>query len=558
MNKTAKKINAQIELNDDYKKLNISDFKLPDFKPMPDIGNITNAYLSAFNTGMTIYECLSWLQGYVQANRDALVQLIGDLNKFQESIENALNSIVENLKELDAKLEKETEDRKAADIILDGKITTEKEERTAEDALLNEKIDQTKKDLDESLKNLDTYVKKTGDYMTGPLVLKSKTDEASPDLPEKGGAITFYTDENTAAEGLPADYTTVSKSFITNRPQSSTEGDASGDRVYGMHFYNQYSDLEHQKQRFIFNQEGDYRILVRDLTKPVGERSDLLWGEQIAYLSDLKNLTPTGGASFNLSFSNKLNAYTNRETGVYTPCENVVVEPSINTKDVIFDIVEDISDYDYILVGVQSTTWANSKHYEQILVPCKKSKLYGEYNGVSITQEGENNTFKYTSTLDFKCFQDTDGFYKVECKAFGTWENGLNVTMRGAKAVPYEAQSGGVTTQILTAKTRQITDNGSTSAVAVQVETEEDLTQFKMFYVCLASTSIQAPLTNAISFLMPVEGYGWGEVKTIVDPSMHLHYVGCQGVTDGKINFNLANLSGAADTYTINSIVGIK
>ena len=430
-NKTAKKINAQIELNDDYKKLNISDFKLPDFKPMPDIGNITNAYLSAFNTGMTIYECLSWLQGYVQANRDALVQLIGDLNEFQTSIENALNSIVENLKELDAKLEKETEDRKAADIILDGKITTEKEERVAEDARLDGKIDQTKEDLntkiddtkqeldtkidetkkelDESLKNLDTYVKKTGDDMTGPLVLKSKTDEASPSLPEKGGAITFYTDENTAAEGLPADYTTVSKSFITNRPQSSTEGDTSGDRVYGMHFYNQYSDLEHQKQRFIFNQEGDYRILVRDLTKPVVERSDLLWGEQIAYLSDLEKLP-----------------------------------------------------------------------------------------------------------------------------------------------------KGGVTTQKLTAKTHQITDNGSTSAVAVQVETEEDLTQFKMFYVCLVNTSIQSPLTNVISFLMPVDGYGWGEIKTIADPSMHLHYVGCQGVTDGKINFNLANLSGTADTYVINSIVGIK
>lgn len=557
MNKTAKKINAQIELNDDYKKLNISDFKLPDFKPMPDIGNITNAYLSAFNTGMTIYECLSWLQGYVQANRDALVQLIGDLNKFQTSIENALNSIVENLKELDAKLEKETEDRKAADIILDGKITTEKEERVAEDTRLDGKIDQTKKELDESLKNLDTYVKKTGDDMTGPLILKSKTDEASPSLPEKGGAITFYTDENAAAEGSPADYTTVSKSFITNRPQRVVGDDHSA--VYGIRFTNNYEDTEYSKQRFIFEQEGDYRILVRNNKKPQEEKSDLLWGEQIAYLSDLENLTPTGGASFNLSFSNKLNAYTNREIGDYTPCENVVIEPSINTKDVIFDIVEDISDYDYILVGVQSTTWANSKHYEQILVPCKKSKLYGEYNGVSITQEGENNTFKYTSTLDFKCFQDTDGFYKVECKAFGTWENGLNVTMRGAKAVPYEAQSGGVTTQRLTPKTTSFSDNASTSAVAVQVETNEDLTQFKMLYVCLVSQNVPTSLgVTAITFLMPINDFGWGETKTLIDPAMHLYYVGCQGVTDGKINFNVANLSGTAASYTINSIVGIK
>lgn len=442
MNKTAKKINAQIELNDDYKKLNISDFKLPDFKPMPDIGNITNAYLSAFNTGMTVYECLSWLQGYVQANRDALAQLIGDLNKFQESIENALNSIVENLKELDAKLEKETEDRKAADIILDGKIATEKEERTAEDARLDGKIDQTKEDLntkideakqeldtkidntkqeldtkidetkkelDESLKNLDTYVKKTGDDMTGPLVLKSKTDEASPILPEKGGAITFYTDENSAAEGLPADYITVSKSYITNRPQSSL-GNTSIDRVYGMHFHNSFEDTSHQKQRFIFNQNGDYRILVRNNSKPEGEKQDLLWGEQIAYLSDLEKLP-----------------------------------------------------------------------------------------------------------------------------------------------------KGGVTTQRLTPKTTSFSDNASTSAVAVQVETEEDLSQFKMLYVCLVSQNVPTALgVSAITFLMPISDYGWGETKTLIDPAMHLYYVGCQGVTDGKINFNVANLSGTAANYTINSIVGIK
>lgn len=441
MNKTAKKINAQIELNDDYKKLNISDFKLPDFKPMPDIGNITNAYLSAFNTGMTIYECLSWLQGYVQANRDALVQLIGDLNKFQESIENALNSIVENLKELDAKLEKETEDRKAADIILDGKITTEKEERTSEDARLdgkidqtkedlntkidetkqeldtkidntkqelNTKIDETKKELDESLKNLDTYVKKTGDDMTGPLVLKSKTDEASPSLPEKGGAITFYTDENTAAEGLPADYITVSKSFITNRPQRVVGDDHSA--VYGIHFTNNYEDTEYSKQRFIFKQEGDYRILVRNNKKPQEEKSDLLWGEQIAYLSDLEKLP-----------------------------------------------------------------------------------------------------------------------------------------------------KGGVTTQRLTPKTTSFSDNASTSAVAVEVETEEDLTQFKMLYVCLVSQNVPTALgVSAITFLMPIDGFGFGETKTLIDPAMHLYYVGCQGVTDGKINFNVANLSGTAASYTINSIVGIK
>lgn len=430
MNKTAKKINAQIELNDNYKKLNISDFKLPDFKPMPDIGNITNAYLSAFNTGMTIYECLSWLQGYVQANRDALVQLIGDLNKFQESIENALNSIVENLRELDAKLGKETEDRKAADIVLDGKITTEKEERTAEDTRLDGKIDQTKEDLNAKIEEIK---------------------------------------------------------------------------------------------------------------------------------NQLENFTPTGGSGSNLSFSDTLNAYTNREAGIQTPCENVVVEPSINTQDVIFDIVEDISEYDYILVGVRSRTWANSNHYEQILVPCKKSKLYGEYNGISITQEGENNTFKYTCTLDFKCFQDTDGFYKVECKAFGAWDNGLNVTMRGAKSVPSGEQSGGVTTQKLTPKTTSFSDNASTSAVPVQVETNEDLSQFKMLYVCLVSQNVPTALgVSAITFLMPINDFGWGEIKTLIDPAMHLYYVGCQGVSDGKINFNVANLSGTAASYTINSIVGIK
>ena len=319
---TAKQISEDFKIDETYKKLDIKDFKLPEFKPVPDIGNITNAYLSAFNTGMTIYECLSWLQGYVQANRDALVQLIGDLSKFQASIEAALNELVKNMRELDAKLETETEERKAADLVLDGKISAEATKREEEDGKLSAKIDQTKEDLnakiDNTKKELDTkidntkqdledkiagvtvdtsgLVKKSGDTMDGDLDFSNK-DETTPlyskqavfsnygkdeRLTYRGTGVLFKTYSGATAE------TPISFSYIRDNYEQR-EINGKNDAVTGLSFVNTYNDFTGETgstyNRMIFKTPG--RLIVRDGTETNEDKNaSILYGNEVAYLSD--------------------------------------------------------------------------------------------------------------------------------------------------------------------------------------------------------------------------------------------------------------------------------
>lgn len=307
----AKQISEDFNIDETYKKLDINDFKLPEFKPVPDIGNITNAYLSAFNTGMTIYECLSWLQGYVQANRDALVQLIGDLTKFQESIEAALNELVKNMKELDAKLETETEERKAADIVLDGKITAEATKREEEDGKLDAKIDQTKEELNTKIDNtkqdledkiagvtVDTsgLVKKEGDSMEGNLNFSNKGETAlyskqavfsnygkNERLTYKGTGILFKTYAGETIEASP-----ISFSYIRDNYEQRTINGKT-DALTGISFSNTYPDLTSEigstYNRMVFNTPG--RLIVRDGTETEEEKkASILYGNEVAYLSD--------------------------------------------------------------------------------------------------------------------------------------------------------------------------------------------------------------------------------------------------------------------------------
>lgn len=318
-----KQINGDFKIDETYKKLDIKDFKLPEFKPVPDIGNITNAYLSAFNTGMTIYECLSWLQGYVQANRDALVQLIGDLSKFQASIEAALNELVKNMRELDAKLETETEERKAADLVLDGKITAEATKREEEYGKLDAKIDQTKEELNTKIDNnkteLDTkidntkqeledkisgvtidtsdLVKKTGDAMEGDLNFSNKGEtapiyskqvvfsnfEKSEGLTYRGVGILFKTYSGTESEYWPISFSYIRDNL--ERRQINGKSDA----LTGISFTNTYGDIVEEQggvyNRFVFNTPG--RLIVRDGKETDEEKNaSILYGKQVAYLSD--------------------------------------------------------------------------------------------------------------------------------------------------------------------------------------------------------------------------------------------------------------------------------
>lgn len=60
--------------------------KLPEFKPLPDVGNLSSNYMSAFNHGMNIYEALVYLQGYVQITYNSMDDLLSDWNNFEDYI----------------------------------------------------------------------------------------------------------------------------------------------------------------------------------------------------------------------------------------------------------------------------------------------------------------------------------------------------------------------------------------------------------------------------------------------------------------------------------------
>ena len=67
--------------------------KLPEFKPLPDVGNLSSNYMSAFNHGMNIYEALVYLQGYVQITYNSVDDLIDDWNNFQQYIDENISQI---------------------------------------------------------------------------------------------------------------------------------------------------------------------------------------------------------------------------------------------------------------------------------------------------------------------------------------------------------------------------------------------------------------------------------------------------------------------------------
>lgn len=67
--------------------------KLPEFKPLPDVGNLSSNYMSAFNHGMNIYEALMYLQGYVQITYKSMDDLINDWDNFEQYIDENLSQI---------------------------------------------------------------------------------------------------------------------------------------------------------------------------------------------------------------------------------------------------------------------------------------------------------------------------------------------------------------------------------------------------------------------------------------------------------------------------------
>lgn len=67
--------------------------KLPEFKPLPDVGNLSSNYMSAFNHGMNIYEALVYLQGYVQITYNSMDELLDDWNNFEQYIDENISQI---------------------------------------------------------------------------------------------------------------------------------------------------------------------------------------------------------------------------------------------------------------------------------------------------------------------------------------------------------------------------------------------------------------------------------------------------------------------------------
>ena len=67
--------------------------KLPEFKPLPELGNVASNYMSAFNVGMNIYEALAYLQGYVQITYNSMDDLLNDWNNFEAFVTENINQI---------------------------------------------------------------------------------------------------------------------------------------------------------------------------------------------------------------------------------------------------------------------------------------------------------------------------------------------------------------------------------------------------------------------------------------------------------------------------------
>lgn len=75
--------------------------KLPEFKPLPELGNVASNYMSAFNVGMNIYEALAYLQGYVQVTYSSQKEVLDDWNNLETWVqENLITAANEKTQEI--------------------------------------------------------------------------------------------------------------------------------------------------------------------------------------------------------------------------------------------------------------------------------------------------------------------------------------------------------------------------------------------------------------------------------------------------------------------------
>lgn len=75
--------------------------KLPEFKPLPELGTVCSNYMSAFNVGMNIYEALTYLQGYVQVTYNSQKEVVDDWNNLETWVqENLITAANEKTQEI--------------------------------------------------------------------------------------------------------------------------------------------------------------------------------------------------------------------------------------------------------------------------------------------------------------------------------------------------------------------------------------------------------------------------------------------------------------------------
>lgn len=116
--------------------------KLPEFKPLPDVGNLSSNYMSAFNHGMNIYEALVYLQGYVQITYNSMDDLLNDWTNFEQYVTENITPIV---------------NEKTQEILNQWKTDGTLNEIIAQNPLWNQKVN------------------KAGDVMTGDLQFQENT-----------------------------------------------------------------------------------------------------------------------------------------------------------------------------------------------------------------------------------------------------------------------------------------------------------------------------------------------------------------------------------------------
>ena len=142
---------------------------LPNFSKMPELTTLNTQFVSSFNTGLTIYQCLNYLEGYVELTYEGLVKLIEELEEFRTE----LITYIETMEtDLNNKIQLEAEQRKATDEKLNNDIEVEKDTRELEDAKLQEHIHDEEDAREQGDKDLDDKkVNRAGDTMTGDLTL---------------------------------------------------------------------------------------------------------------------------------------------------------------------------------------------------------------------------------------------------------------------------------------------------------------------------------------------------------------------------------------------------